>query len=32
VLLGALGIAVLFAAVMGWLKRSRSPVLRLNDT
>jgi protein-S-isoprenylcysteine O-methyltransferase Ste14 len=32
VLLGALGIAVLFAAVMGWLKKSRSPVLRLNDT
>jgi protein-S-isoprenylcysteine O-methyltransferase Ste14 len=32
VLLGALGIAALFAAVMGWLKKSRSPVLRLNDT
>jgi protein-S-isoprenylcysteine O-methyltransferase Ste14 len=32
VLLGALGIAVLFAAFMGWLKRSRSPVLRLTDT
>src|SRR6185295_16501742 len=32
VLLGALGIAVLFAAVMGWLKKSRSPVLSLNDT
>jgi hypothetical protein len=32
VLLGALGIAILFAAVMGWLKKSRSPVLRLNDT
>ena len=32
VLLAALGIAVLFAAVMGWLKKSRSPVLRLNDT
>ena len=31
-LAGALGVAVLFAAVMGWLKRSRSPVLRLNDT
>jgi len=32
VLLGALGIAVLLAAVMGWLKKSRSPVLSLNDT
>jgi hypothetical protein len=32
VLLGALVIAALFAAVMGWLKKSRSAVLRLNDT
>jgi protein-S-isoprenylcysteine O-methyltransferase Ste14 len=32
VLIGVLGIAVLFAAVMGLLKRSRSPVLRLTDT
>jgi len=32
VLLGALGIAALFAALMGWLKKSRSPALRLNDT
>jgi protein-S-isoprenylcysteine O-methyltransferase Ste14 len=32
VLLGVLGIAVLFAAVMGLLKRSRSPALRLTDT
>jgi hypothetical protein len=32
VLLGALGTALLFCLVMGWLKRSRSPALRLNDT
>jgi protein-S-isoprenylcysteine O-methyltransferase Ste14 len=32
VLVGTLGTALLFCLVMGWLKRSRSPVLRLNDT
>jgi hypothetical protein len=31
-LLGALGAALLFCVVMGLLKRSRSPILRLNDT
>jgi protein-S-isoprenylcysteine O-methyltransferase Ste14 len=32
ILLGALGAALLFCVVMGLLKRSRSPILRLNDT
>jgi hypothetical protein len=32
VLLGVLGAALLFCVVMGLLKRSRSPVLRPNDT